>query len=160
MCLWPGEGNSGTLSVPMRKMDGSKGRHAAIHSSKTRKPLLLYGRESAIRPKGVVARHESSPGNDQVHNSDGGLDVDDERRQRLLQSPRPTIFNNTFPFPRPRISVHQLGQPPPAYSTSRKLFCYTLLFALCLYLNNLPKINRLRTVARRSQAAFPFWRSS
>jgi hypothetical protein len=57
----------------MHQVDSSEGRHAAMHSGKTRKPLILSGRKSAIRPKGVVARHESGPGSDQVRNGDGEI---------------------------------------------------------------------------------------
>lgn len=52
----------------MHEMDSSEGRHAAMHSDKTREPLVLSGRESANRPKGVVARLESSPSNNQLRN--------------------------------------------------------------------------------------------
>ncbi|EAQ93820.1 hypothetical protein CHGG_02055 [Chaetomium globosum CBS 148.51] len=53
---------------PMREMDSSEGRHAAMHSGKTRKPLVLSGRESAIRYKALVTRYEGSPGDDQIRN--------------------------------------------------------------------------------------------
>ncbi|EAQ91643.1 hypothetical protein CHGG_03578 [Chaetomium globosum CBS 148.51] len=53
---------------PMREMDSSEGRHAAMHSGKTRKPLVLSGRESAIRYKASVTRYEGSPGDDQIRN--------------------------------------------------------------------------------------------
>ena len=52
----------------MREMDSSEGRHAAMHSGKTRKPLVLSGRESAIRYKALVTRYEGSPGDDQIRN--------------------------------------------------------------------------------------------
>ncbi|EAQ93099.1 predicted protein [Chaetomium globosum CBS 148.51] len=68
LCLWTSEGISGTLSFPMREMDSSEGRHAAMHSGKTRKPLVLSGRESAIRYKALVTRYEGSPGDDQIRN--------------------------------------------------------------------------------------------
>jgi hypothetical protein len=42
-----------------------------MYSDETREPLILPWRESAIGSKDVVAGHESSPGNDQVHNGDG-----------------------------------------------------------------------------------------
>ncbi|EAQ84100.1 predicted protein [Chaetomium globosum CBS 148.51] len=68
LCLWTSEGISGTLSFPMREMDSSEGRHAAMHSGKTRKPLVLSGRESAIGYKALVTRYEGSPGDDQIRN--------------------------------------------------------------------------------------------
>ena len=66
LCLRPGEGNSGTLSVSMREMDRSEKRHGAMLSNKTREPLFPPGRESAIRSKGMVSGHESGPGDDQA----------------------------------------------------------------------------------------------
>lgn len=57
----------------MCEIVSSKGRYAAIYSDKTREPLLLPWRESAIGSKDVVAGHESSPGNDQVRNGDGEI---------------------------------------------------------------------------------------
>ena len=70
LSLRPSEGNSGTFSVAICEMGSSEGRHAAMHSGKMSEPLILPGRESAIGSKDVVARHESSPGNNQVLNSD------------------------------------------------------------------------------------------
>jgi hypothetical protein len=57
----------------MCEVDSSEGRYAAMHSDETREPLLLTWRESSIGSKGVVTRHESSPGNDQVRNGDGEI---------------------------------------------------------------------------------------
>jgi hypothetical protein len=54
-------------------MGGSEGRHAAMHSGKTREPFILPWRESAIGSEDVVAGHESSPGNNQVRNGDGEI---------------------------------------------------------------------------------------
>ncbi|EAQ92245.1 predicted protein [Chaetomium globosum CBS 148.51] len=68
LCLWTSEGIGGTLSFPMREMDSSKGRHAAMHNGKTRKPLVLSGRESAIGYKALVTRYKGSPGDDQIRN--------------------------------------------------------------------------------------------
>ncbi len=53
----------------MREMDGSEGRHAAMHNGKTRESLVLPGRKRAIGIKKLVTRHKGSPGDDQVHNS-------------------------------------------------------------------------------------------
>jgi hypothetical protein len=55
----------------MCEMVSYEGRHAVMYSDKTREPLLLPWRESAIGSKDVVAGHKSSPGNDQVRNGDG-----------------------------------------------------------------------------------------
>ena len=51
-------------------MDSSEERYGAMHSDKEREPFVLSGRKSAIRPKGMVARYEGSPENDQVRNGD------------------------------------------------------------------------------------------
>jgi hypothetical protein len=70
LSLRPSEGNRGTFSVAMREIGSSEGRYVAIYSSKAREPLILLGRESTIGSKDVVARHKSSPRNDQVRNGD------------------------------------------------------------------------------------------
>jgi hypothetical protein len=49
-------------------MDSSEGRHAALRSDKTREPLILPRRESAIGSRNLVAGLESTPGSDQVRN--------------------------------------------------------------------------------------------
>ena len=66
MCLRACKGNSGALPPAMREMDNVEGRHAAMHNDKTREPLVLFGRESTVRCKAVVTRHESSSRGDQI----------------------------------------------------------------------------------------------
>ena len=57
----------------MRKVDGFTRRYAAMYNDKTGQSLVLSGRKSAIRPKEMVARHESSSGNDQVCHVNGTI---------------------------------------------------------------------------------------
>ena len=64
----------------MREMDSVEGRHAVMHNDKTREPLLLFGRESAVSFKALVTRHESSSHGDQIR--DGNRDIGPRRRAR------------------------------------------------------------------------------
>jgi hypothetical protein len=61
-------------------------RHAAMLSDQAREPLVLPGRESAVRPKGMVARNESGPRDNQVRNGDGEVECGWRARQGLNQS--------------------------------------------------------------------------